>query len=177
MLYEISIEGAKAKLELTRLPEKGREVYEASMLNAAGASTRIKIEKREPDVILLTINNKMYQVKQLKRTQNEVDFLLNGNEVKAVLGDSKQNARTIGQTGSDVATVNELVSSNFPGKVVSVPTKKGSLLKEGDTILVLEAMKMDAQIKAPKECTVVEVFVNEGDMVSRGSKLAQLKFS
>ena len=47
----------------------------------------------------------------------------------------------------------------------------------GETLLVLEAMKMETNLEAPSDCTVREVFVKEGEMVARGSKLARLDFS
>jgi biotin carboxyl carrier protein len=175
---EISIDRSTAKVELSRLREEFGEVYEANIGATIRAKVRIRVEKREPDALLVSIDDKAYYVKQLSRTANAVHFLLNGSEVKAVIDHTgKYSGVARSETKSDVASVNELVSSNFPAKVVSVPVKKGSLLKEGDTILVLEAMKMEARIKAPKDCKVVEVFVHEGDMVGRGSKLAQLKFS
>ena len=45
-----------------------------------------------------------------------------------------------------------------------------------DTIIVLEAMKMESQIKTPGDCTVSDVFVKEGTLVERGKVLAKLVF-
>jgi biotin carboxyl carrier protein len=175
MRYEITIDGAVAKVEISRLLEKKSEIYEATIESEIPSEARITVEKRDHETLVVSIGNKMYQVRQLQRSSSGVDFLLNGREVKAFR--PNQYAQTSkGQEKSDIATVSEMVTSNFPAKVVSVVAAKGSALKEGDTILVVEAMKMEAQIKAPKKCKVLEVFVKEGDMVSRGSKLVQLKF-
>jgi biotin carboxyl carrier protein len=178
MPYEISIDGDVAKVGLSRLPQKNKEIYEAEINQGTSKKAKIIVEKRERDFLVVSIDNKVYQVKQLRRSSGEILFLLNGEEIKATLpSKNRQGEQVSALEKSDVATVNETVTSNFPAKVVSVPTGKGSHLGEGDTIMVLEAMKMEARIKAPKQCTIVEIFVREGDMVSHGTKLAQLKFS
>jgi biotin carboxyl carrier protein len=175
MQYEISVDGTVSKVELMRSMNKEKEIYEAK-IDGEGNQTRITIENRTTESLLVSIDNRIYQVKQLKRRPGEVEFLLNGRVVKALLAiNNRIGQRSISEK-SDIATVNELVTSNFPAKVITVEAGKGSSLKDGDTILVLEAMKMEARIKAPRDCTVLEIFVRGGDMVSRGSKLAHLKF-
>jgi biotin carboxyl carrier protein len=178
MLFEISIEGSTAKVGLTRLfqGESHKETYESRFSAPNDKTAVLIVESRDSNFLVVSINNRVYQVKMLRQSRDHVDFLLNGREVTAVLGSNLSSKGKESQARSDIATVNELVTSNFPAKVVSVPAEKGSTLKEGDTILVLEAMKMEARIKAPRIGTVVEVYVKEGEMVSRGSKLVRLKF-
>ncbi len=66
------------------------------------------------------------------------------------------------------------MKSNFPAKIVKIMAAKGDRLNQGDTIMVVEAMKMEAQIKVPSMCVVAEIFVREGEMVERGKTLARL---
>jgi pyruvate carboxylase len=175
MQSEISLNGRISKVSLSKLPETGS--YEV-MIEGSSRGRKILIERRDSDSIILSIDNKIYQVKELSRRPGSIELLINGEQVKAAKPAFGQKVSEISKSSekSDVATVNELVTSNFPAKVVSVQVRKGSGLKEGDTIIILEAMKMEAQIKAPRQCDVIDIFVREGDMVARGSKLAQLKF-
>ncbi|RMA93256.1 sodium-extruding oxaloacetate decarboxylase subunit alpha [Hydrogenothermus marinus] len=58
------------------------------------------------------------------------------------------------------------VSSPMPGTVVSLKVGIGDMVKKGDVLLVVEAMKMENEIHAPIDGEVVEVYVKEGDKVN-----------
>jgi biotin carboxyl carrier protein len=113
-------------------------------------------------------------VRQLARSRQSVEFLANGEQVTAEITGAGTKAIEV---YSAIASVGELVVANFPAKVVKVNAKAGMSFDEDSTLIVLEAMKMEAMIKTPKKCRVVEVYVNEGDMVERGKALARLTFS
>jgi biotin carboxyl carrier protein len=66
------------------------------------------------------------------------------------------------------------VSSPMPGKIVSIKASVGQVLKKGDVILVLEAMKMENEIVAPQAGTVASINVTAGQSVEAGTLLATL---
>lgn len=66
------------------------------------------------------------------------------------------------------------VSSPMPGKILSVKKNVGDSVSKGDTILVLEAMKMENDIVAPEDGTIASIDVNEGASVEAGAVLATL---
>jgi len=55
--------------------------------------------------------------------------------------------------------------------VIKVAVQAGQTVKAGDTILVLEAMKMETNISAPKDGQVTSIAVSEGDTVASGDTL------
>ena len=57
------------------------------------------------------------------------------------------------------------------GTIVAVMTKAGAAVKAGDTLVIMEAMKMEYSIKAPKNGVVNEVFYGAGDLVKDGAEL------
>ena len=63
------------------------------------------------------------------------------------------------------------VKSNMQGMVLQVLTQKGNAVRKGDTLIVLEAMKMENPIRSPRDGTVEEIFVNAGDVVQNGDVL------
>ncbi len=63
----------------------------------------------------------------------------------------------------------------MPGKVVKVHVKPGDAVKAGDTLLVLEAMKMEQATRSPRDGVVKEVRVREADQVTAGQILASLE--
>ena len=69
----------------------------------------------------------------------------------------------------------EAVESPMPGNVWKVLVKEGQEVKEGETLIILEAMKMENEIPAPCDGTVASLHVNEGDAVNGGDILVTIK--
>lgn len=63
------------------------------------------------------------------------------------------------------------VESPMPGNILKVNVAAGQTVKEGDVLLVLEAMKMENEIMAPKGGTVTQVLVSKGATVETGAPL------
>lgn len=66
------------------------------------------------------------------------------------------------------------VTAPMPGKVVAIKVKPGTQLKEGQVLLILEAMKMENEIIASSTGTVKEVYVSEGTSVNVGEPLVAI---
>ena len=65
----------------------------------------------------------------------------------------------------------EAVTAPMPGTILKVNVTAGQAVKEGDLLVVLEAMKMENEIFAPKAGTVAQVLVNKGSSVDTGATL------
>jgi biotin carboxyl carrier protein len=66
------------------------------------------------------------------------------------------------------------MKSPLPGKILKVMATPGSSWKKGDTLLVIEAMKMENEILAPRDCGVAEVAVEANQTVKTGDLLLKL---
>lgn len=66
------------------------------------------------------------------------------------------------------------VTAPLPGVVLSIPVKVGDAVKAADTVLVLEAMKMENAIHAGHDGTVTAILVNQGDSVLEGAALVTI---
>ncbi len=62
----------------------------------------------------------------------------------------------------------------MPGKILSIKVKKGQQVNAGDTVLILEAMKMEQEIKSSISGTVSEIPVSEDDTVKKDQPLVIL---
>ena len=69
----------------------------------------------------------------------------------------------------------ETLTSPITGIVLSVPTSAGANVDEGDVVIVVEAMKMENSLGAPRSGTVVEVYAEPGQTVFVGDPLVQIK--
>ena len=78
--------------------------------------------------------------------------------------------RSIGQEVKDGGLV-----APMPGKVIDLKVKVGSKIKKGDTLVILEAMKMEHTIKAIEDGVVDELFISDSDQVENGALLMVIK--
>lgn len=72
------------------------------------------------------------------------------------------------------ATGGTPVNAPMPGTILSVNVNEGQSVKKGDVLVVLEAMKMENEIKAPTDATVSSVAVQKGESVDTGAVLVTL---
>ena len=67
-----------------------------------------------------------------------------------------------------------VVNAPMPGNILDVKVKPGDSVKAGDTLLILEAMKMENEISAPQDGTIASVDVRKGDVVYSGALLCTM---
>ncbi|KAK9450764.1 carbamoyl-phosphate synthase L chain, ATP binding domain-containing protein [Limtongia smithiae] len=101
--------------------------------------------------------------------QREVFFELNGEIRQVTVDDKKASVSTVSRPKADPVNPSH-VGAPMSGVVIEVRVKDGSLVKKGDPIAVLSAMKMEMVISAQASGKVEEVSVREGDSVD-GSDL------
>ena len=70
-----------------------------------------------------------------------------------------------------VTGAGEAVNAPMPGNILKVNVKAGDAVKNGQVLCVLEAMKMENEIMAPKDGTVTQVLVSKGSTVDTGAPL------
>ena len=66
------------------------------------------------------------------------------------------------------------MAAGAAGKVFQIPTSVGQAVKKGDTVIIIEAMKMEIPVVAPEDGTVASIDVAVGDAVEAGAVLATL---
>ena len=66
------------------------------------------------------------------------------------------------------------MNSPLPGVIVEVSVKEGQAVKAGQKVAVLEAMKMENEIPAPKDGTVTAIHVSKGDSILEGAPVVSI---
>ncbi|MDF3821219.1 acetyl-CoA carboxylase biotin carboxyl carrier protein subunit [Leptospira sp. 96542] len=122
-----------------------------------------KLQSKDSGVKTLVLPNA--EVFTTMRIRNEV-FCHYGSETWSyVLGERNLTAKT---------DESPEIKSPMPGKVVVVTCTEGTEYKQGESLMVLEAMKMENAIKAPYDCRVAKIHKNTGDLVKQGEVLVLL---
>ena len=126
----------------------------------------------EPNVYLLKNENKIYEVFVSPPTnQNEpLQVKVKNREFEINLIDPKR-LRGAGGSLEQTGGIAEIKTA-MPGKLVRVLVEAGAEIKQGEPVLVVEAMKMQNEMKSPKDGTVKEIRFSEGATVNAGDVLA-----
>ncbi|HSG43965.1 MAG TPA: biotin/lipoyl-containing protein [Anaerolineales bacterium] len=135
-----------------------------------------------------TMGDKTIDVEILGTQDEKLDLLINGERVTAYV--SSENAKrwvTINgrtylltkQTGSRKSggghhhIAGELTAP-MPGQIRAINVSEGDEVTKGQTLIVLEAMKMEMKIQAPSNGTVSKLFVKQGETVEREQMLIEV---
>jgi biotin carboxyl carrier protein len=88
----------------------------------------------------------------------------------------EEHARYIIRTrgGAGASAAGQTLKSPLPGKVTHVAVAVGDRVKRGDTLVVIEAMKMELRVTAPHRGRVRSIACRQGEIVERGKVLVEL---
>ena len=136
-----------------------------------GRRYELEISEPEPNVYLLKREGKVYEVR-VARGANPGDpynVRLGSNEVDIRIEDPKRlrGSGSDHQHGEGLAEI----KTAMPGKVVRIIAEAGASVQKGDGVIVVEAMKMQNEMKSPKDGVVKEIRVAEGSTVNAGEVL------
>lgn len=155
---------------------------------------RLEAEMHEilKDQYEFVIEEKEYFVKILHLGEAELDFSINDKKLTALFSScengtivsinnkefclSREDLLTseIKAAKSDSGSANDInqVKAPIPGKIFKILAKNGDEVKKGDYVIVIDAMKMENNIEAPKSGKIKEIKVSIGEMVDVGQVLA-----
>lgn len=167
MEFEFEIEGDSNHYELNRFTDKCVEIK----TNDKSYKTAWKSVKQNE--VELDFDGETYKVYLAKNAQGQINVSLNGFYFQLNdPGSLPQMDFYESQHEGDAANV---LKSPMPGKLIKVNVEAGEEVKKGQTLLIVEAMKMENNIIAPRDGQVEEIFAKEGDSVDSSKVLLSLK--
>ena len=128
----------------------------------------------------VTLNNKVYEVEVEEATAMLVDEyeamapVPPSPAAPAAAPAAAAPAPAAAPAAPAITGAGSPVNAPMPGNILKVNVQNGQAVKEGDVLLVLEAMKMENEILAPKSGTVTQVLVSKGSTVDTGAPLVVL---
>lgn len=148
--------------------EEGQYVVDGKTLN-------VKLDRTADGFSMLVIDGVSYPVEIISENQNMYEILVNGVEYSFSIETpfSVERKKILDSKASESGTI--LLKAPMPGKILDVLVKTGDSVKAGDTLLILEAMKMQNAILASTKAVVKKVVVKAGDTTSKSDLLIELE--
>jgi biotin carboxyl carrier protein len=143
-------------------------------LRINGHKKEIKIFENEEGFTFLEFNNKKYLAEITDKSQNKYSVLLNGVSYSFTIESpiSYRRRKYLQKYRQDSKL--ETVTAPMPGKIVELLVEESANVKEGDSILILEAMKMQNEIIAQVSGKINKINVKAGDTVTKDDVLLEI---
>ncbi|MCV6588868.1 MAG: acetyl/propionyl/methylcrotonyl-CoA carboxylase subunit alpha [Marinobacterium sp.] len=156
--------------------------YARPMKLVCGEETHELAILEQADQYLISVDDSEYQV-SASLNDDALQVMINGHRLTVHLFQDGDNFTLFNEgeqfncelyrerfEGGDEAGEGSLTAP-MNGAMVAVLVESGQQVTEGETLVVMEAMKMEHSIKAPFDGTVTDIFFGEGDLVSEGDQL------
>lgn len=140
-----------------------------------GKDLKIEVETTADGFSMMKVNGISYPVEIVSQHQNEYELLVNGVSYFYSLETpfSLKRQKLIAEKANESTVIR--LKAPMPGKILEVLVKTGDIVKAGDTLVVLEAMKMQNAILASTKGIIKKVLVKEGDTTSKSDLLIELE--
>ncbi len=132
-----------------------------------------EVVKTENNEFQVNLNGHVFSGEIVRLKQNQCTVLLNGNTYNFTIETEKSYTRL-----KKIAKENPITKVNIaamlPGLICDVMVEKGQQVQKGETLLVLEAMKMQNEILSPVDGTVTQIHIKTGDNVLKDQLLVEI---
>ena len=142
----------------------------------------IELVSKEDNKVVLTIDGKTFEADVVMAENGNCNILMDGRSSNAQLI-RKENGKSY-KVNTHYSSFNvkkgeeeqnDRITSPMPGKVVKIPVSVGQEMKAGETVIVIEAMKMQSNYKVTSDCRIKEILVQEGDNIAGEQTLITLE--
>jgi len=162
MIYEVVLDGVTRRVEIVEREGK-------TIVALDGKELFPDIARPEPEVVSVVLDGRSYEVK--RQVTAIGTRLLIGEAVFDVEVRDPRSFRAR-KRGAGLDEGPQKITSPMPGKVVRVLAAEGTEVEAGQGVIVIEAMKMQNEMKSPKKGRVTKILAPEGAAVNAGDGLA-----
>ena len=103
------------------------------------------------------------------------EIIIKGNRFNVQVEDERERLLRLASGGTSLQQGRFILTSPMPGLVIDIPVKEGDQVSEGDVLVVLESMKMQNELTAPKDGTITQIQASVNDNVERKESLLTLE--
>ena len=145
------------------------------LIKVDGKEQKLRILKFGSNEFEFILGNSFHHAKIVSSSSSETKMIIDGEPLTmkkhSKLAEILQ--KSMSSAGAGAAENN--LTSQIPGRIVTIIAKPGSNVKKGDPVVVLESMKMQVAIKAHKDGIVKEIRTKEGASIARHDLIAVIE--
>jgi len=164
------------------------------LLDSGKREVPVEVQALGPHLYQVTLGGRTRTVDAFQHDSGSVSLLVDGasyavlvddrgRETRMQVGDSvyplevldERRLRTRRTARKFTVDGRQAIRAPLPGKVLRVLRRPGEAVREGEGLVVLEAMDMENELRSPKDGKVVELLVEEGQSVEGGARLAAVE--
>ncbi len=166
MTYDVVVDGRTHRVELTR----GEHTWQCAV---DGQAMEVDAALTARDVLSLLIGEKQYEIKRERSLRGELHMVIGSARYAVDVQDPRSLRTRRAAAGSEAGP--QKLAAAMPGKIVRILVKEKDEVKAGQPVLVMEAMKMQNEMKSPKDGRVQKILTAEGSTVNAGDTLAVIE--
>ncbi len=163
MAFIVNVDGKEFKVDVRKLDGSFEFLVNGKKVN-------VEIAHEHNAQMTLVIDDRPFTIV----VESDEQILVNGQSYTVDVAD--EQIRRFIKVGSDQTHKAELaIKAVMPGLVIDVNVREGDQVKNGDGLLIIEAMKMQNEIRAVRDGTLKKIFVAKGQTVNTGDTLVVIE--
>ncbi|MBK7630032.1 MAG: hypothetical protein IPJ23_04895 [Ignavibacteriales bacterium] len=163
---------------IVRINDSQREIkiIDEKFVEVDNDRVEYKLIQLNHSKFVLKIDNNVYETSYWNNSNDELSIQINNQNFDVNIRTTLQEKAFQLLSASKKNDTNvKSIKSPMPGLVLKILKKVGEKIKKGETVMILEAMKMENEIKSNIDGTIAEIFVAEGKPVEKYISLFSLK--
>lgn len=165
MIYEVTVAGKAQRVELVR-SESGW------LCKLSGREFPLDVISTTEGTLSILVDGKSYEIRQ-ETTATQTNIVVGHERFETVVRDPRSfRSRRRADGGAEGV---KKITAPMPGKVVRILAQPGTEVDVGQGVLVIEAMKMQNELKSPKKGTIKKLNVTPGAAVEAGQVLVEVE--
>jgi biotin carboxyl carrier protein len=162
--YRATVEGIEHELEIAELAASSYRV------KLAGTEHELDVRRVGPTCFSILVGDRCFDL-DVVRDGDQLIVSSRGRAIHIRLVDAAQHARRVRAGRHSPEKGPAEVKAMMPGRIVNVLVKPGDMVTHHQGLVVVEAMKMENELKSPKAGKIVEVRISAGQTVEKGDLL------
>ncbi len=162
--------------------KSGDRTARMEIIQQVGSVYHVRVDEREYHLDIEQVSKGIYSIINEGKSINmemidggtlnsyKVNTIKNYFEIEVI----DARTRYLLSTQGDIHQGHNVITSPMPGKVVKIPVNEGDTVEKGETVIVVSAMKMESEYKAPFNGIIKHIFVAEGTIIEGHQSLIEM---
>jgi len=150
-------------------------ILDESTIEYNGEQYPINLSKINNHCYLLKVGNKVFDITSSKLERDKFGFLVNGHYFETIVRTKLSEKAAEYLKNKKLETHHDSIIAPMPGLLLKLKKKVGDKVEQGESVGVLEAMKMENDLRSPATGIIKEILVNEGSSVEKNQIIINIE--